>query len=513
MKKIITLKTIFTNFFVVLSLASFGQEGKMSNTNSDKIEKQKVTQEDISVKSTTASRIALANCTDKVNYVGNTSAYWTKFGGGPQTSSSAKPISGFMTFPSNGGAVYKGTVVGVEFDAATFLAPTNANVNVYVYNLNSNGAPSGSALGMGSIVVNGTNLTSYLVNFPNPVSVTSAFGFGIGIWAAANSDSLKLYEGPVVGTSGPNLSYLVTYTNNSLHSYSSYWGASSNNYLLIRPVISTSITSSWITAKTSTTCGAPAVYSFTNTTSSTATPTYIVNQIISPGSPIIKDLDYGDGNTSVNFPYPTSLTHTYTSLGSFVAKYDHIYTGWTNSCIDSKTISVLVDNPLPSFSYTTSGLTITLNNTSQNLASFVWNFGDLSTSTQQQPGSHTFNAPGTYVVELEGTAPCGKVRYSVSVTVPSNISGIVKGVNSTSNFISLSPNPTNSILKITNKSDENLNSKIEIFNSTGALVKTINDILFDSGDASIDVSEFSTGIYFVKFKTEKTDFVKSFIKE
>ena len=68
------------------------------------------------------------------------------------------------------------------------------------------------------------------------------------------------------------------------------------------------------------------------------------------------------------------------------------------------------------------------------------------------------------------------------------------------------PNPVNNILSITfgNK------SLIEIINSQGQIIRTVN---LAENQTSIDVSNLSSGIYFIKAKTENGIEVRKFIKE
>jgi PKD repeat protein len=289
-----------------------------------------------------------------------------------------------------------------------------------------------------------------------------------------------------------------------------------NVYPLIRPIITTTVSPNWVSAKTSTTCGAPAVYNFTNTNTAT-TPSYNVHFMISPTLAISRSLNYGDGSSAVSFPNGSTKTNTYTQLGNFTAIYTETYYGWNANCAVSLNQPIVVDNPIPAFTYTTNGLTVTLNNSSaNNLSGFVWSFGDLGTSTQQQPGSHTYSSPGTYVIELEANAPCGKVRYSVSVTVPSNSSGGATGIAEASNngsaFISLSPNPSNAHITITNKGTQSLNGKIEIYNSLGACVKTIQEESLSQGQTTISIEALPAGVYFMKLHNQQGDVVKSFVK-
>jgi len=68
------------------------------------------------------------------------------------------------------------------------------------------------------------------------------------------------------------------------------------------------------------------------------------------------------------------------------------------------------------------------------------------------------------------------------------------------------PNPANDYITV----ETNLKSEIEIFNIQGKLIKSMNT----NGDkTNIDISDFSSGMYFVKLKSEKNIEVKKFMKQ
>jgi PKD repeat protein len=63
-------------------------------------------------------------------------------------------------------------------------------------------------------------------------------------------------------------------------------------------------------------------------------------------------------------------------------------------------------------------LTVTFTNTSTGTASgWYWDFGDLQVSTAQNPGTHTYVASGTYIVQLIATGTGGSTSAEASVTV------------------------------------------------------------------------------------------------
>jgi PKD repeat protein len=99
-------------------------------------------------------------------------------------------------------------------------------------------------------------------------------------------------------------------------------------------------------------------------------------------------------------------------------------------------ISVLVisctPDPTAVFSYTGStevGEVITFSNQSENADSYLWDFGDQTTSTLEAP-THEFPTPGTFAVTLTSTGKKG----SISSTQTINITGITYSFNNTCDF-------------------------------------------------------------------------------
>jgi gliding motility-associated-like protein len=108
--------------------------------------------------------------------------------------------------------------------------------------------------------------------------------------------------------------------------------------------------------------------------------------------------DFGDGQTGSGL----TVTHTYTALGSYVVTYNANF-GGCNSIV-TKTITV-TDKPTASFtssSVLTScspPLTVQFTNTSTNAATYIWDFGDGTTSTDSAP-VHTFTSSRSYSIKL-----------------------------------------------------------------------------------------------------------------
>lgn len=94
---------------------------------------------------------------------------------------------------------------------------------------------------------------------------------------------------------------------------------------------------------------------------------------------------------------------------------------FVGACPGSFTIPVLVleggDNTLAGFTYTDEGLYLAnFTNTSANGLSYLWDFGDGSTSTDENP-SHQYISEGTYTVTLITTGNCGSDTITQQITL------------------------------------------------------------------------------------------------
>lgn len=115
------------------------------------------------------------------------------------------------------------------------------------------------------------------------------------------------------------------------------------------------------------------------------------------------DWDYGDGSTDYNTSAGT--THTYTLPGTYTVTLT-ADAPVSPSCLNDVVVfqDIVIAPPVAAFAANTNCnliASITPNYTCPDLISSVlWDFGDGSTSTAFNPGSHTYTTPGSYVITL-----------------------------------------------------------------------------------------------------------------
>jgi PKD repeat protein len=123
--------------------------------------------------------------------------------------------------------------------------------------------------------------------------------------------------------------------------------------------------------------------------------------------------DFGDGATST----VTSPTHSYTAEGIYTVQLTATGEGGSHSVSDAFSIYV---TPVAAFTMDRSsanvGETITFTNESEHATTYLWDFGDGSTSTTEDP-VHDWATGGVFSVQLTATGPGGSDDVSHEVTI------------------------------------------------------------------------------------------------
>jgi PKD repeat protein len=161
----------------------------------------------------------------------------------------------------------------------------------------------------------------------------------------------------------------------------------------------------------------------------------------------------------------------------------------------SSSINVVVNYaPIASFTQNVTDLSVSFNNTSSYGTSYLWNFDDGATSTEQNP-SHSYAQNGVYHVSLVVTNLCG----SDSVNVPITISVVSVPEENESNAVILYPSPAKDRIYL------KIGTRIEgtpdyvLYNNVGQVIQQ-GGLSFNNGDntAQISIDNLSVGYYFIK---------------
>jgi len=137
--------------------------------------------------------------------------------------------------------------------------------------------------------------------------------------------------------------------------------------------------------------------------------------------------DFGDGTTTTG----ANASHSYTSPGTYTVTLIVQY----NNCSDTATQTITVtQGPNVTFSANQTSscsppFTVQFSSTGTGISSYLWDFGDGSTSTAANP-SHTYTAFGSYTVSLTAVSVNG---CSTTVVMPNYISVYQVNMNITAN--------------------------------------------------------------------------------
>ncbi|MCB9040097.1 MAG: PKD domain-containing protein [Lewinellaceae bacterium] len=170
---------------------------------------------------------------------------------------------------------------------------------------------------------------------------------------------------------------------------------------------------------------------------------------------------------------------------------------WANGeevLAEPQAITVL-QRPQPAFAFQLDGLTASFTNLSSNATDFTWNFGDGTTSEEQNP-VHTFPGPGNYNVTLNASNQ-GNCTRAIGQTVFIQPSGteerpLPEGVR-------LFPNPTSGEMRLQSEQPDWYPVQWRLLNLQGQVL--------ESGTAHQDrqweLGAWPTGAYLLQFFNEK----------
>jgi PKD repeat protein len=208
---------------------------------------------------------------------------------------------------------------------------------------------------------------------------------------------------------------------------------------------------------------------------------------------------------SINLCFPASLvsgatgTHLWstgeTTQVINVSAAGTFYCTVTDGCGNTSTDTVVVytDTPVASFVWGLNDTQGLFNNTSTGGTSYSWDFGDQTTSTDENPVHYFPWGYGSYTVLLTVTNECGGIdTMSQLVTI---MSLDVEEEDAQSLEFNLYPNPSTGLVTI--EASESM-QEISIYDMSGKLVYFQNN---SDAQLQIDLSHLNKGMYIVKIGT------------
>ncbi len=315
----------------------------------------------------------------------------------------------------------------LTIDAVTFFAyKANASgglvqhLEVELFLAGADSMPTGAALTSVTVPVDTTfngGLLSALekvANFSIPITVTQPYCVVI---SNNSSNSVNLVSNDYTTAPTPDGAYewlsSINIAGTWIRSYGiNVGGPLFNADWLFYPSVSYTLTASATQDQTCLSAGG--TMNYTNT-SSPILQNRMYNQAAYVGAPQLSyTWDFGDGSPTENTVSPS---HTFPAGVFTVTLTDTIF-GWTTNCAHDTSMSTAA-NIVADYSFVTTNLTSNFTDLTVNddvTGSWLWDFGDGNTSTQQNP-THIYAAPGTYTVCLTSTNSCISDSVCQSVTV------------------------------------------------------------------------------------------------
>ncbi|MDA0176940.1 M14 family zinc carboxypeptidase [Mesoflavibacter profundi] len=219
-------------------------------------------------------------------------------------------------------------------------------------------------------------------------------------------------------------------------------------------------------------------------------------------------------NANVNFPYTNgSISIIDSNAGT---SYYYFFYDWKIGNIKSARAQIdAIVNPSPIANFTSdinnlNNGEVTFNNTSNNATSYLWDFGDGNSSTDQNP-VHTYMTSGEYTVTLTSTNPnCGNNQKSETINVTISTLGLADV--DVLDF-KIYPNPFKSSITIQSETSNTLN--IKLFDINGRLLISKEKITPINNKIELNYLEtLQNGTYFMSIEDliSKTKSIKKLIK-
>ena len=173
-----------------------------------------------------------------------------------------------------------------------------------------------------------------------------------------------------------------------------------------------------------------------------------------------------------------------------------IFLGVESLCGDSLLV------PPAQYIITVDDLTVNVENTSRYATSYHWDFGDNTTSTDKNPGPHTYAEDGVYDVTLTTQNYCCSDTYTTQVMV-GNTTSIDDIIEKPYQFF---PNPVKDAAQLTFA--EGRAFEVQLFDAAGRLLQRHegNSLL------QLDLQNLSEGIYFLDVISEGQTYREKVLK-
>ncbi|MBK6619544.1 MAG: PKD domain-containing protein [Saprospirales bacterium] len=218
-------------------------------------------------------------------------------------------------------------------------------------------------------------------------------------------------------------------------------------------------------------------------------------------------------------PAPAGFTWTVTG-GTFTTNGNEITVTWTtpgqglvcaaalNDCGASSTachtVEVL-DPPLAQFGFEQAGAQLTFTDGSSGATSWLWDFGDGNTSSEQNP-VHTYGVDGEYVITL--SVSNGICEHSISQSIDIAVSAFENFGLTT---FTLTPSISSGLFTLTVSLRRAADLEISMVNTQGQIVHKMERLQTAYLQDEVNLAGMAPGVYFVQLTAEGEKAVRKLV--
>jgi PKD repeat protein len=158
--------------------------------------------------------------------------------------------------------------------------------------------------------------------------------------------------------------------------------------------------------------------------------------------------------------------------------------------VHQKAIIEVKTSPRAGFSFVQKGAELAFDNKSVGAVSYHWDFGDSTTSTEDNP-KHIYTKTGKYKVALNAINDCGESSFTEIISLNFVANKELQAENSLSVF----PNPTDGIFTLVLKENNDSALRFHLINSLGQVFSLENNNLNHDATYQFDLRHLPKGIY------------------
>lgn len=140
---------------------------------------------------------------------------------------------------------------------------------------------------------------------------------------------------------------------------------------------------------------------------------------------------------------------------------------------------------------------------SQNATSFLWNFGDGGSSSEENP-THIYQNQGVFNVTLTLSNECDTITTSLILNV-TEVS--IQQVNDSN--LEVYPNPTTGLVYLKSNSSNESKNLISVYDMNGKLIFELEETLVFNQPTIFDFSKLVNGLYFLRLLDKDTGFSRN----